>query len=167
VRVRIWREPDLSGDFRVDETSHVILPRLGPVEVEHVSLDSLKQYLLRSYQVYLRNPTIEVTLLRLVKVTGAVRNPGAYPADPAARIADIIALAGGVIPDGKQGEVELVRQADQTRVKLRGDTVVAQTAIRSGDQLYVPMKSWISRNPGLLLGTVSVVTGLIWAIGSH
>lgn len=166
VRLRIWREPDLSGDFRVDESHRVILPRLGPVDVGQLSLDSLKHYLLKLYQTYLRNPTIEVTLLRQVKVTGAVRNPGSYPADPGARVADVIALAGGVTPDGKQDEVELVRQADKTRAKLRGDTLVVDTPIRSGDQLYVPQKSWVSRNPGLILGAASVVTGLLWAIGS-
>jgi len=154
----------LSGDFKVDEGGHVILPRLGPVDVRHLSLDSLKQKLIESYRAYLKNPTIDVTLLRQVKIAGAVRNPGAYPADPAARVADVIALAGGVTPDGKQGEIELVRPADRTKLKLRGDVLVADTPIRSGDQLLVPQRSWISRNPALVLGTVTAITGVIWAV---
>src|SRR6266704_165227 len=33
VRLRIWREPDLSGEFTVDETGTVVLPKLGAVTI--------------------------------------------------------------------------------------------------------------------------------------
>jgi protein involved in polysaccharide export with SLBB domain len=164
VRLRIWREPDLSGDFKIDETGKVVLPKLGLVDVGHIARDSLKQHLIKSYQAYLRNPTIEVTLLRQVKVLGAVRNPGSYPVDPGARVADAVALAGGATGDGKQNEVYLVRAPEHVQIKLRGDTLIADTPIRSGDQLVVPERSWFSRNPGIILVYLSALTGLAWTI---
>src|SRR3954453_9237629 len=64
VRLRIWREPDLSGEFPVDEGGNLVLPKIGPVPVGATSPDSLKQRILTSYRSYLRNPSIEVVPLR-------------------------------------------------------------------------------------------------------
>lgn len=58
LHLRIWREPDLP----VDESGHVVLPRLGPVSVMAMSRDSLRRSLLTAYQTYLKNPSIEVIL---------------------------------------------------------------------------------------------------------
>ncbi|HEU0299529.1 MAG TPA: polysaccharide biosynthesis/export family protein, partial [Longimicrobium sp.] len=43
VRLRVWREPDLSGDFAVDETGTVVLPRLGPTRVRGVPAGELRE----------------------------------------------------------------------------------------------------------------------------
>src|ERR1700677_767450 len=42
VRLRIWREPDLSGDFPVDERGTVVFPKIGPTAVAAMTTDSLK-----------------------------------------------------------------------------------------------------------------------------
>lgn len=165
VRLRIWREPDLSGDFQVNESGQVVLPKIGPVAVDAISRDSLRRSLLAAYTTYLRNPSIEVVLLRRINVLGAVRNPGLYPVDPTMTVADALALAGGPNPDGKRDRVDLVRGGDRLVVKLDPATRLGDTPIRAGDQLYVPQRSWISRNQGLVIGTVTAITALAVRIG--
>lgn len=160
VRLRIWREPDLSGDFPVDESGQVVLPRLGPVSVMAISRDSLRRSLLASYTTYLKNPSIEVILLRRVNVLGAVKNPGLYPVDPTMTVADALALAGGASADGRRDRVELLRGGDKVVVKLDPGARLGDTPIRSGDQLYVPERSWFSRNQGIVIGTVSAFAAL-------
>jgi protein involved in polysaccharide export with SLBB domain len=167
VRLRIWREPDLSGDFQVDESGHVVLPKLGPVAVDMMSRDSLRRSLLAAYAAYLRNPSIDVILLRRVNVGGAVKNPGLYPVDPTMTIADALALAGGATGDGRRDRVDLIRGGDKLMVKLDPATRLGATPIRSGDQLYVPLRSWISRNQGLVIGTVTAITALTVRIALH
>src|SRR3954447_26411051 len=71
VRLRIWREPDLSGDFPVDESGTVTFPKLGPFQVSDYNAATLKAKLLDSYAQYLRNPSVEVTMLRRINVLGA------------------------------------------------------------------------------------------------
>jgi protein involved in polysaccharide export with SLBB domain len=164
VRLRVWREPDLSGDFPVDESGQVVLPMLGPVSVLAISRDSLRRALLSSYATYLKNPSIEVVLLRRVNVLGAVRNPGLYPVDPTMTVADALALAGGPSPDGKRDRIELLRGGDRVVVKLEPTARLGDTPIRSGDQLFVPERSWISRNQGVLIGTATALTALILRI---
>jgi polysaccharide export outer membrane protein len=163
VRLKIWREPDLSGDFAVDEHGGVVLPKLGRVEVAGYFPDSLKSHLINSYSVYLRNPSIDVVLLRRITIIGGVRNPGLYPVDPTMTLADAYALAGGISPEGKSDEVQLVRGARRATYRFSGTTRISDTPLRSGDQLYVPLRSWISRNPWLATALIGTFTTLMIA----
>jgi polysaccharide export outer membrane protein len=166
VRLKIWREPDLSGDFTVDQQGVVVLPRLGPIQVQDRLPDSLRSYLLTAFATYLRNPSVEVTILRQVTIDGAVGKPGIYYLDPTITVAQAIALAEGVKPEGKQDQVELIR-AGQVRalaLKLPRTARIAETPLRSGDRLYVPERSWLSRNSGLVLG--ATISGAALIVGT-
>ena len=85
MRLRIWREPDLPGDFAVNESGIVVLPKLGPRRVVAENPDSLKAWVVCSYANFLRNPSIEVLLVRRIQVLGAVKNPVLYPVEPMIR----------------------------------------------------------------------------------
>lgn len=161
VRLRIWREPDLSGDFMVDETGVATLPKVGPVQVSGRSVDSLKVDLLAIYRRYVSQPSIEITPLRRVQVTGAVRTPGLYTVDPTMTIADAIALAGGVTPDGRRDRVVLIRGSEAINARLAQPA--GRPPLRSGDALYVPQRSWLARNPGMVIAAVSATASVVWA----
>src|ERR671932_772493 len=109
VRLRIWREPDLSGDFPIDESGEVVLPRVGPVKATSETPQSLKTKLYSEYQKYLAQTSIDVTVLRRVQVLGAVRNPGLDPLDATMSVSDAVAMAGGVTTDGNEKKVQLIR----------------------------------------------------------
>jgi hypothetical protein len=49
-------------------------------------------------------------------------------------------------------------------VDLRSDTRITDSALRSGDQIYVPLRSWITRNAGLVAATMSAVVSLTIAL---
>lgn len=164
VRLRIWREPDLSGDFPVDENGVVMLPKLGPTQVTHEPIDRLRAQLVRAYQAYLRDPSIEIIPMRRIPVTGAVRNPGLYTVDPTMTVADALALAGGATPQGKRDRVLLIRGEMSIDTRLSPSEGQTLSPLRSGDQLFVPERSWISRNPGVVIGAVSATASIIWAI---
>lgn len=161
IRLRIWREPDLSGDFPVNDAGEATLPRLGPVAVGSLTPDSLKHFLVTSFATYLRNPSVEVTILRRITVLGAVRSPGVYSADPTMTVGEVLALAGGVAGDGKRDRIQLIRQGTPLELDLKPGTRMINTALRSGDQLYVPQRSWLSRNLPWVVGLGFSVTGLL------
>src|ERR1700743_816219 len=62
VRVRVWREPDMSGDFTGGERGRVVLPRIGALAVSQMSPDSLRAFIIAEYSPSLQNPSIEVTV---------------------------------------------------------------------------------------------------------
>ena len=142
----------------------VVFPKIGPLQVVGESPMWLKDTLVKSYQVYLRNLSIDVILLRRVNVLGAVRNPGLYPVDPTMLLADVIAAAGGATPQGKSDEVELLRGGRTVTAHLTGGTLVADLHIQSGDQLFVPERSWAARNSGVVAAALTASVSLIIAL---
>jgi polysaccharide biosynthesis/export protein len=164
IRLKIWREPDLSGEFQVSASGQAVFPKLGSMDLKGVSPDSLKQVLVADYSRFLRDPAIEVTVLRRVNVLGAVRNPGLYPLDGTMTVADAVALAGGATSDGKVDKVELRRDQEKLMVDLSRRTRLSTTPIQSGDQLFVPQKSWASRNTGVVAAGITAVTTVVVAL---
>ena len=158
VRVRIAYEPELSGDFTVDETGAAVLPMLGAVPVVSRSASALRADLASRYARYLRNAAVEVTPLRRVTVLGAVRAPGLYSADLTTSVGEALALAGGVGPDGDPNRVELLRGGRRVATSLARGARLGDLELRSGDQLYVRERGWLTRNAGL---AATVVSGLV------
>ncbi len=164
LRMRIFQEPELSGDFPVNENGVVTLPRLGDLRISEWPADSIRPRLTRSFSEFLRDPVVEITMLRRIAVYGAVMKPGLYPVDPTMTIQDALALAGGAAPDGHRDRVELVRGNSRLQTDLSTATRLEQLRLESGDQLFVPQRSWLSRNTwvvGSLLGATATIIAVV------
>jgi polysaccharide export outer membrane protein len=162
IRVRIWREPDMSGDYAVDEQGRVALPLIGPQAVAGETRETLLQRLTAAYQPSIRDLSMEVSLLRRVSVTGAVRTPGLYLVDPnLTAVSDAIALAGGISTDAKTGTVQLLRRGAIAVKSLDESATVADLDLRVGDQIFVPEKGYFSRNPTAVLLVAQTIGQLI------
>jgi polysaccharide biosynthesis/export protein len=157
IRLRIWREPDLSGEFALDRDGVVVLPRIGAITAAQYTPQQLEALLRGEYARYLRNPSIEIVLLRRINILGAVRAPGLYPLDPTMTLTDALALAGGVLPDGRQDQVQVFRGEHRLVTQVTGQMRIEDLGIRSGDQLYVPERRWINRNAGIIATVASTV----------
>lgn len=164
VRLRIWREPDMSGDYPVDTRGVATFPRLGSMLVTSVSADSLQRLLVTEYTKYLKNPSVEIVVLRRVRVVGAVKTPGVYTVDATLRVRDVLALAGGASAEGKTNRVRLDRDGTSRDIDLSDTARANDETLRSGDQLYVPQRGWFARNTPLVAAIVSVSGGLLFAL---
>jgi polysaccharide export outer membrane protein len=159
LQVRIWKEPDLGGDFLVDPSGRVTLPKLGERQVAGVPLATLRDRLLAEYRVSLRNPSITLTPLRRVQVLGNVNRPGIYNVDPTLTLTGVLALAGGANANGNLRRINLVREGRVVRERVTEGASLATLDVRSGDQLYVGERAWVDRNSGVLIGAlISAVT---------
>jgi polysaccharide export outer membrane protein len=164
IRLRIVREPEMSGEFPINEEGVAVLPRLGRTPVTGESPRQLEARLVREYSRYLQQPAVEVTLLRRVQVLGAVRSPGLHPVDATMSVSDVLALAGGTTAQGDPDRIELVRGGERIQVRLSANTRIIDSPIQSGDQIYVPERSWFSRNSGIIAaGLTSLLIGFFTA----
>ena len=161
IRTQVWREPDLSGDFQVDEDGTVVLPLLGRTPVSGVPEDKLREQLQDAYGKLLVNPAVNVTLLRRVNVLGEVRVPGQYTVDATNSVADLIARAQGVTADGNSEDIVLVRGGQRLRTGLAGTQSLSEAGIRSGDQIMVGKRGWMSRNFSSMASVLSVAASII------
>jgi protein involved in polysaccharide export with SLBB domain len=165
IRLRIYREPDLSGEYLVDDRGVVVLPKLGEWKVNGVPADSVRAAVKSAYQKFLATESIEITPLRRVAVTGAVLKPGLYPVDPSMSVADALILAGGVAPTGKERVVELRVAGARTGTEIPAETRVWDTGAGGTSQLFVPQRPWVQRNATLLFSlALSTITAVGWII---
>jgi polysaccharide biosynthesis/export protein len=156
----IYREPDLSGDFHVPEDGVVVLGMIGPLKVTGMTPEVLHQKLMELYGKYLVNHSIRLDLLMKVTIAGAVMTPGVHALDGTKTVRDAVAIAGGVAPNGRMDRIELRRDGKIVEV-LMADRTLADSPIRSGDQIFVPERSYVSRNGSTMIAALTGVLGII------
>jgi polysaccharide biosynthesis/export protein len=164
IRLRVWREPDLSGEFPVNEAGVAVLPQLGPLDVASAPAEVVKAMIVQKLEVFLNHSSVDVAFLRRVQVVGAVQKPGLYHVDPTMTIGDALALAGGVLPSGRSDKVEIVREGQRLPGSVSGRLLISHSPIRSGDQIFVPERSWVNRNTATILAGLSAVTALLYTV---
>ena len=160
--MRVWREPDYTGEWTVDARGRVVLPTLGEIRVEGRSSEALTDSLKRALRQYLNNPAIEIIVQRRISVAGEVGRPGFVLADPTITISDLIALAGGVTALGDRNKVMLLRGGQVIVSAVGPGTILQRSPLQSGDQVFVPQRSWLSRNGQVFIyGAISITSAVI------
>ena len=164
IRVQIWREGDLSGDFMVDEAGVVTLPLLGQRNLTGSTMQEVRDSLIVAYQAELRNPSIIITPLRRVFVLGEVNQPGLKMVDPTVSLAGAISLAGGANPNGDLSRIRVVRNGEVILEDVAADRGLALVDIRSGDEIFVGRRGWFDRNSTFVVSALLSVTSLVISI---
>ena len=114
VRITVFNEPTLSGEFAVSSEGKLSLPLVGDIHAAGLLVSEVAQQaetLLGNG--YLRNPKVnaEVATFRPFFILGEVKLPGQYPYVPKMTIFGAIATAQGVTPRAAR-KVVYIRRAD-------------------------------------------------------
>jgi len=98
IKVTVFGEDRLSGEYQIDPGGFVSLPLAGTVKAAGLSKQELEAALTKKFQgEYLRDPkvTVEVSSFRPFYILGEVAKPGEYPYTGGLNVLSAIALAGG------------------------------------------------------------------------
>lgn len=162
LRVTIWREPDLNGEFPVAQDGSVVLPLLGRRVVMGLSMRDLVDSLTSAYRGQLTNPSINIVPLRRLDVLGEVIKPGVYLADPTISLAGAVALAGGPTPNGDLRKIRIFRNGAVIQRQAEASATLVHSDVLSGDQIIVDRRPWFDRNSAALVsGSLSLLGILI------
>ena len=165
VRMAVWREPDYTGDYPVDARGRVTLPQLGTMLVTGRTTEWLSDSLTAAYKRVLNNPSVWVTVLMRMTVSGEVGRPGFVQADATMSVSDLISQAGGLTPLANRDKIQLLRDGRVVVSSLGPGTMLHRTPVQSGDQVYVPSRGWLSRNGGVFLySAISIVSAVTVAL---
>jgi polysaccharide biosynthesis/export protein len=139
VRVTVFQQPDLTTEARISESGTIVMPLLGEAKVAGMTANQAAAQIAEGLKKgkYLKNPQVSVarTTLRSqqVSVLGMVARPGRYALDDtSARLADVIAAAGGLGPEGSS-TVTVIRGSQRHQVSLLGKSFELQ----GGDTVHV------------------------------
>jgi polysaccharide export outer membrane protein len=164
VRLTVWREPDLTGEIPVNQFGLVVLPRVGEYDVRGETHRSFRDRVIRDLRRTIENEAIELVVLKRVRVLGEVQEAGVFNLDPTETVADALARAKGMSPGAKRGVVILRRNGEIIAANLQIETSIADSRIQSGDELFVPERSWLNRNATALMGSTAAFLGVIVAL---
>jgi len=150
VSVKVFKMPDLSGDYEVDLTGQLSMPLIGNVGAADLTTAQLDDALTRRLgEKYLENPDVSVALKsssrRNVTVDGAVNRAGAFPVSGPTTLMQAVALAGGTSPDANARRVAIFRTISGKRQVAAFDL----TSIRRGEE----------RDPEIYAGDIVVIDG--------
>lgn len=161
ISLRIWREPDWSGQFDVDDRGIVVLPRLGQVQVDGLSVSEVRQMLTERYAEFLQTPSVEVTVLRRIGVHGEVKAPTLYWVDLTMTLRDAIAMAGGLTPAGDTNKILVERRGERLRFGEAETAATIAAGLESGDQIVVERRNWFVLNTPFVISTMVSVSSIL------
>lgn len=139
LKIAVFNEPDLSGEFQVTDGGNVDFPLIGEIRAVGLSVDDFRDALTnRLQQGFVRNPriTIDFVAYRPVNVIGEVRNAGQYAYRPGLTVQDAIAMAGGFTYRANTGTFYLRRSDESNEVSHRLDG--RRVTILPGDSIRIP-----------------------------
>ncbi|MGB3624568.1 MAG: polysaccharide biosynthesis/export family protein [Henriciella sp.] len=137
VKVTVFGEPELSGEYVVDGSGNISLPLIDSFQVEGLSLPEFQKLTEQSYaQGYLREPRIsaEVLNFRPFYILGEVAKPGEYPYSNGLTVMNAVATAEGFTYRANKKYV-LIKKANASR-EFRVELTPALT-IQPGDTIRV------------------------------
>src|SRR5712691_6634976 len=81
IRVTVYGEASLSGDYQIDPSGFISLPLAGTMKAAGLTQAELEQALSKKFRSeYLKNPKVTVTIVefRPFYIIGEIEKPGAY-----------------------------------------------------------------------------------------
>lgn len=150
LTVKVFKMPDLSGDYEVDLTGEIAMPLIGSVRAVDLTTAELDNKLTAKFgEKYLRNPDISVgvksSTRRNVTVDGAVNKVGTFGVNGPMTLLQAVAQAGGPTPDANPRRVAIFRQIGGQRQAAAFDL----TSIRRGE----------APDPAVYPGDIIIVDG--------
>jgi len=121
IRVTVFGEEDLSGEFEIDGTGRISLPLIGSVDIGgHNIADAEARIVLMLADGYLITPrvNIEVMNYRPFYIIGEVNSPGSYPYVSGMTILNAVALGSGYTHRANKKKIEITRRQDGEEVKF-------------------------------------------------
>lgn len=142
VRVTVYGEPSLSGEFFVTGSGLVSLPLVGEVKAAGLSVGQFQEAVQKALSDgYLKEPRVNAEVLgfRPFYILGEVSKPGTYPYTSGLTVMNAVATAGGYTYRADKKQVYIKRDGATTEVKSPlspSITVAPGDTIRIGERFF-------------------------------
>lgn len=137
VRINVYNEPNLAGEFWVNPDGFVSLPLIGNVKAtgRHVG-DIVAEAKARFADGYLRDPKVsmDVIAFRPFYILGEVSQPGQYPYASSMTAMNAVATAKGFTPRANRDVVRIRREGEGAEANYR---LTPELLVFPGDTIRV------------------------------
>lgn len=142
VRVTVYGEPTLSGEFFVTGSGLMSLPLIGEIKAGGLTVGQFQEAVQKALSDgYLKDPRVsaEVLTFRPFYILGEVEKPGTYPYTAGLTVLNAVATAGGFTYRADKKNVYIKHNGDKVEVKgeLTPSVQVAPgDTIRIGERFF-------------------------------
>ena len=141
LTIKVFKMPDLSGDFEVDLTGQISMPLIGNITATDYTTAELDEQLTQRLGAkYLENPDVSVGIKsstsRNVTVDGAVNKAGGFPVNGPVTLMQAVAQAGGASPEANIRRVAVFRQIAGKRQAAAFDLASIRRGEMEDPQVY-------------------------------
>ena len=138
VRIVVFNEPSLSGEFQIDDSGTLAMPLVGAIKAGGLTTRDLEKQLTAKLKGgFVRDPKVsaEVANYRPFYIIGEVEKPGEYPYRNGLSILAASAVSGGFTYRASRSKVYIKRANESFERELPlGPT----TMVMPGDVIRVP-----------------------------
>lgn len=137
VRIIVFGEPDLSGEFEVSGDGQLFLPLIGIISANGRTLQTLSADIqTKLLDGYLVDPKVSVEILnyRPFYILGEVKEPGSYSYVNGMRVLNAVALGGGFTYRADKDDILIIRANDKNR---EPEKATSATIVLPGDIIKV------------------------------
>jgi protein involved in polysaccharide export with SLBB domain len=140
IRVTVYGEASLSGDFQIDPSGFISLPLAGTIKAAGLTQGELEQALAKKFRnEYLKNPKVTVTIAEFKPfyIIGEIEKPGAYAYTSGLNVLSAIAIAGGTTYRASKSSIMIQHPGESG---LREYPLNASVPILPGDIIRIPQR---------------------------
>jgi polysaccharide export outer membrane protein len=138
VRVKVYGEPDVAGEYEVDAGGYVSVPLAGRIKAAGLTTRQLERSITTALaKGIVRDPrvNVEIALYRPFYILGEVKKSGEYPYRVGMTVLDAIASAGGFTYRANENKVYLRRSGSTVEEIYPLD---APVLVFPGDNIRIP-----------------------------
>ena len=138
VRVIVYGEESLSGEFVISGNGKASLPLIGDVQAAGLTVRAFQDEIQNALKTgYLKDPRVsaEVLNFRPYYIMGEVSSPGKYPYTDDLTVVNAVATAGGFTYRANKGKVFIKRIGEQREHEYH---LTGTTHVLPGDTIRVP-----------------------------
>ncbi len=138
LRVTVFGEQELSGEFDVDSVGKINMPLIGEIPVAKLTVSQAANSIVDKLNGgYLRDPKVNIDVMnyRPFFILGEVLKPGNYPYANGMTVVNAVAVAGGYTYRADKDGVTVVRANDPAKTEYHIDET---GPVYPGDVVRVP-----------------------------
>lgn len=142
VRVTVFGEEDLSGEFEIDGGGRISMPLIGSVSAGGKTVRQLEQQIATQLlDGYLKDPKVAVEVLnyRPFYILGEVNEPGSYPYRSDMTVLNAVVMGGGYTARADEDDLTITRANDpsETEREVGPDTkILPGDIVRVGQRFF-------------------------------
>lgn len=146
ISIRVWHEPENSGQFVVRPDGKISVPLIGEIQAAGLTPEKLSSNIAEGLGKVMVHPEVTVGVERVNSkkyyIQGEVNKPGSYPLVIDTTVLEALVNAGGFREFANSKKIVILRGSERLKFNYRevtkGKKMEQNILVKPGDQIIVP-----------------------------